>query len=67
VFTVYHSLVSGENNWSADYGQDSANGIRIKLSSAQHPETGGQTEIPNRFLKRYLRNYVNYLQDNWVA
>jgi len=41
-------------------------GIKIKLSSAQHPETDGQTEITNRFLKGYLRNYVNYLQDNWV-
>ena len=41
-------------------------GINIKLPSAQHPETDGQTEIANKFLKGHLRNYVNYLQDNWL-
>jgi hypothetical protein len=41
-------------------------GVKIKLSSAQHPETDGQTEVANKFLKGYLRNYVDFLQDNWV-
>jgi transposase InsO family protein len=40
--------------------------VKIKLSSAQHPETDGQTEIANKFLKGYLRNYVDFLQDNWI-
>ena len=40
--------------------------IKIKLSSAQHPETDGQTEIYNKQVKNYLRHYVDYLQDDWV-
>lgn len=41
-------------------------GIKVKLSSAQHAETDGQTEIINKAIKTYLRNYVDYLQDDWV-
>jgi hypothetical protein len=41
-------------------------GIGIKLSSAHHPETDGQTEIVNKALKNYLRSYINYAQDDWV-
>jgi hypothetical protein len=40
--------------------------IQVKLSSAQHPETDGQTEIVNKALKIYLRNFINYAQDDWV-
>ena len=41
-------------------------GIRIKFSSAQHPETDGQTENANKVMKNYLQAYVNYAQDDWV-
>ena len=41
-------------------------GIRIKFSSAQHPETDGQTENANKVMKNYLRAYVNYAQNDWV-
>ena len=41
-------------------------GIRIKFSSAQHPETDGQTENANKVMKNYLQAYVSYTQDNWV-
>ncbi|KAI1667229.1 rve domain containing protein [Pyrenophora tritici-repentis] len=41
-------------------------GTRPKLSTAYHPETDGQTENANAFLKQYLRAYVNYEQDNWA-
>jgi hypothetical protein len=40
--------------------------VTIKLSTAFHPETDGQTERFNAELERYLRAHVNYLQDNWV-
>lgn len=40
--------------------------ITVKLSTAHHPETDGQTERENQELERYLRSYVNYLQDDWV-
>ena len=41
-------------------------GITVKLSTAHHPETDGQTEQQNQKLERYLQSYVNYFQDDWV-
>ena len=40
--------------------------IDSRLSTAVHPESDGQTEISNKEMERYLRTYVDYLQDNWV-
>ena len=44
-----------------------AMGTKHKLSTAYHPQTDGQTERSNQTLEQYLRHYVNYAQDNWVA
>ncbi|KAI1515318.1 rve multi-domain protein [Pyrenophora tritici-repentis] len=41
-------------------------GVRPKFSTAHHPQTDGQTENANSYLKQYLRAYVNYEQDNWA-
>ena len=41
-------------------------GITVKLSTAHHPETNGQTKRANEELERYLRSHVNYLQDDWA-
>ena len=41
-------------------------GIKIKFSSAQHPETDGQTKNANKMMKNYLQAYVSYTQDDWV-
>jgi transposase InsO family protein len=41
-------------------------GVRLKQSSAHHPETDGQTEIMNKAVKTYLRNYIAWTQDDWV-
>ena len=41
-------------------------GIRIKFSSAQHPETDGQTKNANKVMKNYLRAYISHTQDDWV-
>jgi transposase InsO family protein len=41
-------------------------GTKPKLSTAYHPETDGQTENANAYLKQYLRAYCNYNQDNWA-
>jgi hypothetical protein len=40
-------------------------GIELKLSTANHPQTDGQTEIMNQYLDQRLRPFVNYYQDNW--
>jgi transposase InsO family protein len=37
----------------------------LKLSSAYHPQTDGQTERTNRTLEQMLRHYVDYEQTNW--
>ena len=38
---------------------------KLKMSTAFHPQTDGQTERTNRILEEMLRNYVNYKQNNW--
>lgn len=40
-------------------------GTQIKLSSTDHPQTDGQTEIYNQYLTQRLRPFVDYYQTNW--
>jgi transposase InsO family protein len=40
-------------------------GIKIKLSTANMPQTDGQTEIVNQYFDQRLRPYINYYQDDW--
>ena len=39
--------------------------VKLKPSTAYHPETDGQTERVNRTLEQVLRAYVGYHQDDW--
>jgi hypothetical protein len=39
--------------------------VKLKMSTAFHPETDGQTERLNQVIEAYLRAFVNYEQDNW--
>jgi hypothetical protein len=39
--------------------------IDVKLSTAFYFEIDDQSEIVNQKMKRYLRNYCNYQQDDW--
>jgi hypothetical protein len=41
-------------------------GIKQKLTTSFHPQTNGQTERLNQVLEQYLRNYINYPQNDWV-
>ena len=39
-------------------------GSELKFSTANHPQTDGQTEIINGHLEEYLRHYVTATQKN---
>ena len=41
-------------------------GISLRLSTAYHPETDGQTERTNQSMELYLRIYCDYHQTNWA-
>lgn len=38
--------------------------VKVKMATAFHPETDGQSEAAVKGLKKYLRLYINYAQDN---
>lgn len=40
-------------------------GVKLKLSTAYHKETDGQTEIMNKYIDQRLRPFVSFYQDNW--
>jgi transposase InsO family protein len=40
-------------------------GTKLKLSTANYPQTDGQTEIVNQYFDQRLRPYVNHYQDDW--
>ena len=39
--------------------------IKRRMSTAYHPQIDGQTERTNQVLEGYLRNFVNYDQNDW--
>ena len=39
--------------------------VRLRKSTAFHPQTDGKTKRVNQSLKQYLRQYCNYEQDDW--
>ena len=39
--------------------------VDVRMSTAYHPQTDGQTERVNQTLEQYLRNYCSYQQDDW--
>ena len=40
-------------------------GVQLRLSTAYHPQTDGQTERVNQVLEQYLRIFTSYNQDDW--
>ena len=56
-------------NFVAPFWQQICKRLRIRrqLSTAYHPETDGQTERANQSLETFLRQYVNYAQDDWAS
>lgn len=42
-------------------------GMDLKLTTAYHPESDGQTERMNQTLEQFLRIFSTYRQDNWAS
>jgi hypothetical protein len=42
-------------------------GTKLKLSTAYHPQTDGQTENANQWIDQRLRPFVNAFQDDWSS
>ena len=40
--------------------------VDVRMSTAFHPQTDGQTERVNQILEQYLRSYCLYQQDDWA-
>ena len=40
--------------------------VDVRMSTAFHPQTDGQTERVNQVLEQYLRCYCSYQQDDWA-
>ena len=40
--------------------------VDVRMSTAFHPQTGGQTARVNQILEQYLRSYCSYQQDDWA-
>ena len=40
-------------------------GVKLRLSTANHAQTDGQTEIINQHMAQRLRPFVNHYQDDW--
>jgi len=40
-------------------------GIKLKMSTAYHPETDGQTERMNRVIVDMMRHYISPTHDDW--
>jgi len=49
--------------WTALHG---LTGVKLRLSSAYHPQTDGSSERTNKTLNQMLRYYVNRNQKGWV-
>ena len=40
--------------------------VDVRMSTAFHPQTDGQTERVNQILEQYLMSYCSYQQDDWA-
>jgi cytochrome c biogenesis factor len=40
-------------------------GTKLKMSTAYHPQTDGQTEVTNKTVETMIRAYVNHQLNDW--
>ena len=58
-----HDSKFTSNFWQATF---QSIGTELRMSTAFHPQTDGETERVNRVLEDMLRMYVSERQNNWV-
>jgi hypothetical protein len=65
--TPEESISDRGTTFVSEFFQELARLLDVKLrpSTAYHPQTDGQTERVNAILEQYVRGYCNYQQDNW--
>ena len=56
-----------DSKFSGEFWESLCKSLNIKrrMSTAYHPQTEGQTEGTKQVLEGYLRNFVNYDQNDW--
>jgi hypothetical protein len=68
-FGVAYNIVNGHDiRFTGRFWRVLFNMIRTRLKffTANHPQTDGQLEMINVFLKEYLRFYMTTMQRNWL-
>jgi hypothetical protein len=64
-----HSIVSDRDpTFTSNFWQElfKLQGTQLHLSTDDHPQTDGQTEIVNKFLETYLRCFASEIQNQWA-
>ena len=60
-------ILDMEAKFSGEFWESLCKSLEIKrqMPTAYYPQTDGQTERTKQVLEGYLRNYVNYDQNDW--
>ena len=69
-FGLPHSIVSDRDKLFLSHFWKELHrllGIKLKMSTAHHPETDGSTERANKTIIESIRQYINYRHTDWAV